>query len=352
MAEGITSYGPPLDDSRLEAFIRQLPKAELHLHLEGALRWSTVRELHPDRATLPARPPWLDRPFVDFAAFRDAFVRYIRPSSGTPERIERHTYEVLIDLAAQNVRHVELTLSTWAHRDQGLGEREVLAAMQRGRTRAVAETRIDASFSYGINRHQPLVEVRRAFDQALDCAGPAASGLLAAIDLQGDERVAVCADFVPIFDAARAAGLRVRAHAGELCGPASVRAAVDQLGVGHLAHGVRAVEDAALVRQLAERAIWLHVAPTSNLRLGVAACYADHPLPRLLAAGCACTISSDDPLLFGTTISDEYRNLVRAFGLTADAIAELAKSAFRASLLDPLQQAQHCAAIDSLRAAS
>ena len=315
-------------------WIEEMPKAEMHIHLEGAFRWETIRELHPD--DLPESPPWLtaDTVFPDFDDFRHVFLNIIRPATGTPEQIERHTFEVLEDLARQNVRYAEVITGPGFHTDQGLSFGEVLEPIKRGKERAEAAYSIQSRFMLGLNRHMDRDYVSQQFYEVIEFAGPEGSGLLSGIDLQGDERTSPPEDFVEIFDEARRRGLRLRAHAGELLGAESVKRTIDLLGVEHISHGVSAIEDPALIQRIATEGIYLHVCPTSNVRLGVVNSLKEHPLKVLLESGCRTTINSDDPLLFGATIADEYRNSVENLELTQEQLMQTVLYAFEGALLD------------------
>ena len=154
-----------------------------------------------------------------------------------------------------------------------------------------------------------------------------------ALGLGGPEAGHPPEPFAPYFERGRAAGLHATPHAGEHAGPASVRGALDALGAERIAHGVRAVEDPALVVELAVRGVALDVCPTSNLRPGVYPSLAEHPLPQLHAAGVALTINSDDPPLFGTTLTDEAELLADSFGLDVAAIDEILLNGVRHSFL-------------------
>jgi adenosine deaminase len=324
-----------------------LPKAEMHVHLEGAVRWRTIRELHPAGASLPARPPWLEpgRGFPDFDDFRQVFRDYVRPVAATPSMIERLAFEVTEDLAAQNVRYAELIVSPDLYTAGGLGRAEAWAAIVRGRDRAAARYPIDARLVLGISRHRPVAYGLASLEEI---AGVALDrGWLSGIDLQGDERLGDGRAFVDVFRLAARLGLKLRAHAGELCGPASVRDAVVACGAVQISHGVRAVEEPALVAELARRRVVLHVCPTSNVMLGCARDHATHPLRALRAAGVACTVNSDDPLLFGCDITSEYAALVTRMGLSPADVGDLARTAFRASLLAPEVRETFCAEIDA-----
>jgi adenosine deaminase len=142
--------------------------------------------------------------------------------------------------------------------------------------------------------------------------------------------------------------LKLRAHAGELCGAGNVRAAVLESGVRDISHGIRAVEDPELVRELAALGVFLHVSPTSNVLLGCAASRRDHPLRALVDAGVRCTVNADNPLLFATDVVQEYRYAVREMGFSPVAVAEFARNGFRASLLPAERVQALCAEIDTL----
>jgi adenosine deaminase len=171
-------------------------------------------------------------------------------------------------------------------------------------------------------------------------------GWIDGVELHGDERLGDHRAFLDVYARAAAAGLKARAHAGELCGPDNVRCAVVESGVRDISHGIRAVEDPALVRELAARGVFLHVCPTSNVRLGYAASHRAHPLRALVDAGVRCTVNADNPLLFGTDIVQEYGRLVREMGFTPADVAEFARNGFRASLLPADRVQAYCADIE------
>lgn len=319
----------------------------MHFHFEGAFRWSTIRELHPDGASLPQAPPWLGlaRPFPDFDDFRQVFRDYMLPVTGTPETIERHAFETIEDLAHQGVRYAEVIVSLDLHVRRGLSLAAAWQAIVDGRARAMARYPIDVRLLLGISRHRPPEHSLEQFDAIAGFA--LTRGWLDGIDLQGDERVGEPRAFAEVFRRAADAGLKLRAHAGELTGPATVRATVFDHGVRQIAHGVRAVEDPGLVRGLAAAGVYLHVCPTSNVLLECAPSFKGHQLRRLVDAGVPCTVNSDDPVLFGTDIAGEYRVLVREMGFSPREVMEFARNSFRASLLPADRIAALCAEIDA-----
>jgi adenosine deaminase len=326
--------------------LRRLPKAELHLHFEGAFRWSTIRELHPRGTELPERTPWLERarPFADFQDFSQVFRDYIKPATGTPEAIERHAFEMATDLAKQNVRYVEVLLTPRFHTMLGLTTEQVWCAAVAGCKRATARFDIDVRLFLGLSRDQPPAQALQTLEEVAAFALP--RGWISGIDLQSDERRGENRAFVDLYRRATALDLKLRAHAGEICGAQNVRDAVFLCGVQDISHGVRAIEDAALLRELARTGVFLHVCPTSNVLLEVARGYAAHPLRTLCDAGVRCTVNSDDPLPFGTDITGEYRVLLREMGFSLREVGEFVKNAFAASLLDPAKRAALCTEVD------
>jgi len=313
--------------------IRRMPKAELHLHFEGAFRWTTVQEFVPEARALGDRPPWMDRPFASFEDFRGIFRNFVLPATGTGDRIERHFFEVLEDLATQNVRYAEPIFYPPLHMANGLTIAEVLAAARHGIERAERAYPITCRLILGLNRGPSSARECDFAREILDLAGPHGWDLVAGLDVMSDDRMRIDPPFVELYRDAEKSGLRLKVHAGELGGPDVVRDALDKLGATHLSHGIGAAQDEALVEELAARCVWFHVCPTSNVRLGAARDYATHPIRRLLDAGCRVTINSDDPFLFGRTITDEFLCAASEIGLGETAIRCLAVDAFRASLL-------------------
>lgn len=328
--------------------IRKMPKAELHIHFEGAFRWSTVRELNPEARALPDPPTWTRRPFSSFDDFRAVFSDYLQPATGTEDRVERHMFEVLEDLARQNVRYAEPILCLAFHMAQGLSVAQVLGAVRRGIERAERAHPIRCKLILGLVRNYPANEETACVREALDLAGPQGWGLVAGLDLMGDDRLGLEPEFIEIYRDAKRMGLRLKAHVGELAGPQFIREAVEKLAVEHLSHGVRAVEDPALLRQLSVRGVWFHTSPTSNVMLGGAADYASHPIKRLLEAECNVTLNSDDPLLFGTTITDEFHCAAGEMEISTEQIKRLALNGIRASLLPQPDRAQYEREIEEL----
>ena len=322
-----------MPSSDLAERIRRMPKAELHIHVEGALRWSTVRELNPQALELGDSPPWLGGAFASFDDFRSIFHAFLLPATGTEERIERLMFEMLEDLARQNVCYAEPILYLPFHRGRGLSVRDVLGAVQRGIVRAEREYAIACRLIIGLNRSAQAEKECECAREALEVVGPGGSALVAGLDVMSDDRFGIHPAFVELYRDASRRGLRLKVHAGEMGGADVVRDALEKLEAPHLSHGVRACEDENLLRELAAGKFWFHTCPTSNILMGVAPDYPRHPIKRLLDAGCILTLNSDDPLLYGVNITDEYLHAAFDMGFSAEQIKQLAMNGIAATLL-------------------
>lgn len=339
------------DPQALKRFIDRLPKAEMHIHFEGTFRWATIREFHPDGASLPAAPPWLvEKRFADFSDFRRVFKDFVEPTIGKPEWVERHMFDVLEDLARQNVKYVEMNISLAMYLAHGMPIADVFSALSAGAWRAKETYGIECAVIHGIRRYDKPEVARKAMVEALEVAGPAGTGVIRGVDLQGDERQGPAEAHIDAYRIAKQAGVRLKAHAGELLGAESVVAAVDRLGVDHLQHGVRATDDPGLVAELAQRSVYFHVCPTSNLALQVIPSYAQCHLRALLDAGCKVTINSDDPLLFGVSITDEYRIAAIEIGVSAAELVQMTRWALEAALVPESVKAEWLAELDAVAA--
>jgi adenosine deaminase len=306
--------------------LRTLPKVELHVHLEGSMRPSTVVEL-ADRYGIDL-PDGLREgryAFRDFRHFIDEWLAGIA-CLRAPEDFRRVALEFCQDEAAEGVRYVEVFVSLPDHalEDHDAVLEAVLDGFAQGRRFGV-EARVLVDVVRGIM----LERSRRAMEAAVRHAEHGVVGLT----LGGDERFEP-GPYAEIFAEARAAGLRSVPHAGETRGPASIRGAVEALGAERIGHGIRALEDPSVVELLVERGIALDVCPTSNAMTRSVPSLAEHPLPALLDAGLRCTLASDDPSMFGSRLVDEYEVCRRVFGLDDAALAGLARSGVRASFAD------------------
>lgn len=313
--------------------IPDVPKAELHVHLEGTARPDLIRRLA--RRNAVAIPDglfededtfrWTD--FLDFLKTYDLAASVIR----TAQDYRDVVFEYLVQCAAEGVTYVELISSPDHARTVGLTEEEHRAGIFQGIDDARAQTGIEGRVLVSVVRNFGVEAALRTAQEAADIPHEYVVGF----NMAGDEAGFPAGDFTRVFQIAHDAGLGCTCHAGEHAGPESVRAALALPGVVRLSHGVRAVEDPGLVRELADRGIVLEVCPTSNVALGVYPDYDTHPLPQLLAAGVPVTLASDDPPYFGATIGGEYGVARERFGLDDDALLAITKTAYDAAFADP-----------------
>ena len=324
----------------LDRLITAMPKVELHVHLEGSIRPETLLELarrhhaRPPASTLDELRAWYS--FRDF----DHFVEIYSHMSGSicsVEDIEFVAREFLAGQAVQGIRYSEVTYTPFTHyRTKGLAFREQLAALNRARAWAEAELGVSMRLILDFARKASLDEAHTVADWAIEAMGDG----VVALGLGGVEAGYSAEKFKAVFERARAAGLARTPHAGETGGPESIWAVVRAFDATRIGHGVRCLEDPALVEFLHARQIPLEVCPSSNVCLGVASSMDAHPLPQLLAAGLCVTINSDDPPMFNTTLTGEYLAVARAFTFRADTIELLVLNAVRATLLPPREKAR------------
>jgi adenosine deaminase len=313
--------------------MRHLPKVELHLHLETSLR---LRRLAERRAEDDGRGPAAliadPAKFVGYDRLRR--LRYasragrIADALYTSENIEAITYELLQEAAADGLRYVEVRVGG-RRAFTLLGPRRMLEAMAAAGARAEADAGIRAAFLITIVRERGPEEAEERVRDALNCRDCGVVG----VDLAGDEENYPPALFARALALAREGGLGITAHAGEFAGPSSVWTAIYQLGARRIGHGIRAVEDFALMDYLRDHTVTLEICPTSNIRLGLAPSLSGHPLRRLLDAGVPVTINSDDPLLLGTNLSREMEHVAHALELTEDQLMHMMVDAARAAFL-------------------
>lgn len=320
--------------SSLTEYIRAMPKAELHVHLEGSIRPETVLKLaRRHHIELPADNledlrRWFD--FTHFEHFIEVYLTITR-CLRTSDDYELITYEFGAEMARQNVLYAEVTFSPCTHESMGMPQEVWFPGMTAGRRRAREDFGVEINWVFDIVR----IERNRDWngDYTLAMAVDGRDQGVVALGLGGYEAPNPPGPFARWFDRAVDRGLRSAPHAGETAGPESVWSAIRDLHADRLGHGVRAVEDPALVQYLAENRLPLEVCPTSNLRLGVYPSLKEHPLRRLHEAGVPVTVNSDDPPLFGTTLTDEVDLLDSAFGFSRAEIDAFMLRAVRCSFL-------------------
>jgi adenosine deaminase len=248
----------------------------------------------------------------------------------TPEDFADLSYAYYTSIARHGAIYAEVFLSPDQARSAGLPYRDYLTGLADGLARASAETGIIGRFIPCAIRQFGAQAAERTVREVVENPHQWVTGF----GLAGDERVHRPADFIKAFAIAEEAGLALTAHAGEVCGADSVRAALDALPVGRIGHGVRAVENPDLVRRIAGEGIVLEVCPRSNVALGVVPDLESHPLPQLLEAGVKVTINSDDPSFFRTSLQDEYDSVAATFGLDAATMNAFTRTAIEAAFID------------------
>ena len=311
---------------------RTFPKVELHLHLEGAAPPKFIaglaKEKHVDISGIfGERGNYAFRDFLHFLKVYEAATQVLQ----SPEDFRRLTLAVLEESASHGVVYSETFLSPDFCGGGDIGAwREYLHAIRDAADQAERDFGITLRGIVTCIRHFGPDQAKRI---AL-CAAETADDWLTGFGIAGDENAGKPADFAYSFDMAREAGLRLTAHAGEWGGPQSVRAAWRDLRVERIGHGVRAIEDLALVEELAEAGVVFEVCPGSNVVLGVCPNLAAHPIEKLRERGIKVTVSTDDPPFFHSTMTQEFDNLARVFEWNEDDVRALNRTAIEAAFCD------------------
>lgn len=321
----------------IQSYLAAVPKAELHVHLEGSILPATLLTLAKrNSASLPADTveglrEWLT--FRDFDHFIEIYGILSRCLK-TTEDFELIAYEFGAEMARQHCFYAEVTFTPSFHHHHGIADEAIVGGLERGRSRALEEFGVEMRWVFDIIRSvaDPALRARYAdytTSLAIDCMERG----VVALGLGGGEVGYPPEEFEASFDRARAAGLHSDPHAGEVVGPESVWGALRVLGAERIGHGVRSIEDPALVRYLAEHHVPIEVNPTSNVRLGVYPSIRAHPLRRLYEAGVPLSVNSDDPPLFNTTLNDEVMLLASEFSFDIATIDDILLNAVRHSFL-------------------
>ncbi len=335
-------------DSSLDDFVRGMPKAELHVHLEGTLEPELLLEIaRRNGVTMPHDTVEALRrayAFENLQSFLDIY--YAGASCLLHEAdFTDLTRSYLERVAAENVRHVEVFFDPQTHTDRGVPFEVVVTGIRRALDDARERLGISSRLILCFVRHLSEEAALRVFDEARPFLR-----LLDGVGLDSSELGHPPRKFARAFAAARAAGLRAVAHAGEEGPPEYVWEALDVLEVERIDHGVRSEEDPELLERIVTERIPLTVCPLSNVSLRVFDSMEDHNLGRLLARGALVTVNSDDPAYFGGYLSDNYVAAARALGLSRDDVVQLARNAFEAAFLDDGERRRHLAALDAYAA--
>ncbi len=295
---------------------RELPKTELHLHLEGSLEPETLAELDPGLDVEAARARY---EYADFQGFIQAYVWTVGHLNA-PEHYALAARRLLERLERQNVCYAEITLSVGVMLKRGQNFAEIFEALREETERSRVETRwvVDAVRQWGAG---PACEVLRL---AVERRGRG----VVAFGIGGDEAAGPVEWFGGLMQEARQAGLRLTIHAGEAAGAESVRNAV-RLGAERIGHGIRAAEDPALLAELAGRAIPLEICISSNVATRVVPSLEAHPVRRIFEAGVPIVLGTDDPAMFHTTLEREYELARTEFGFTDEELCGIVENGFR-----------------------
>ncbi|MEX2983900.1 adenosine deaminase [Streptomyces sp. C36] len=336
--------------SVLDSFIAGLPKAELHVHHVGSASPRIVAELaarHPD-SPVPTDPEAL----ADFFTFRD-FAHFIEVYLSVVDLIRDAddvrllTYEVARDMARQNIRYAELTVTPFSSTKRGIPDTAFVEAIEDARKAAESELGVTLRWCFDIPGEAGLEAAEETTRIACDLKPEG----LVSFGLGGPEIGVPRPQFKPYFDRAIAAGLHSVPHAGETTGPQTIWDALTHLRAERIGHGTSAVQDPKLLAHLAEHRIPLEVCPTSNLATRAVTDLERHPVKEMVAAGVLVTINSDDPPMFGTDLNTEYAVAARLLELDAHGVAALARNAVEASFMDAAGKAALTAEIDAYTAA-
>ena len=332
----------------LASFIRGLPKAELHLHIEGSLEPELMFALaRRNGIALPFRSVEEVRAAYAFSNLQDFLDIYYQGAAVLRTEADfADLASAYFDRVAQDgCRHVELFFDPQTHTDRGLpfavAAQGLLAGMAQARARHGISSSLILCFLRHLDEDAAFATLRQA-EPFLD--------RIAGVGLDSSEVGHPPSKFARVFAAARERGLRLVAHAGEEGPPAYVHEALDLLHVDRIDHGNRALEDPALTARLVRDGVTLTVCPLSNLKLCVVGDLASHPLKRMLALGLKATVNSDDPAYFGGYLGDNWVAIAQALDLTRGDLLTLARNSFTGSFLAPAEVARHLAEIEAYAA--
>ena len=333
----------------LYAYIAGLPKAELHLHIEGSLEPELMFELaRRNRVDIPFDSVEAVRAAYDFSNLQDFLDIYY--AGAAVLRTEEDFHDLALAYfrraAADNVRHAEIFFDPQTHTDRGVPFGVVAEGLLAGMKRAERELGVSSKLILCFLRH---LDEHAAFD-VLHQAEPWLDRI-EGVGLDSSEVGHPPSKFQRVFERAGQMGLKRVAHAGEEGPPAYVHEALDLLHIDRMDHGNRSMEDEALIARLAASQMTLTVCPLSNLKLCVVKDLKDHPVPEMLRRGLHVTLNSDDPAYFGGYVNDNYRRLAEAVGLTREQVTRMARNSFEGSFLTEAEKAARVAEVEAYAAA-
>jgi aminodeoxyfutalosine deaminase len=333
------------------SFISGLPKAELHVHMQGAASVETVLELsrkYPDEGLPQDEEPMRDfYRFTDFPNFIDVFVAVSRLVR-TGDDIHGLAVGLGHDLAAVNVRYAEVTVTSDSHLKVGIAPDELADALTRGRSDVLAANGVELAWVFDIDGEFGVASGERTLDWVQRYRPEGSIGF----GMGGPEAGVPRSDYADLFRRAKDSGLHSVPHAGETVGPDQVWSAIDLLGAERIGHGIAAAQDRALMTTLADRGIALEICPTSNLWTKAVPSLAAHPFPVLREAGIRLTLNTDDPGMFATDLNSEYLIAHEVFGLDAADLVDLARESVTGSFAPQPTRARVLAEIDAYAASA
>jgi aminodeoxyfutalosine deaminase len=330
----------------IEGFVAGLPKAELHVHLQGAASVATVLGLARRRPEVgvPTDEDQLRAfyAFRDFAHFIEVYIA-VSQLVRTADDVQALVVGLGADLRAVQVRYAEVTVTPDSHLLMGIAPDALAGALDAGRVQVLEQYGVELAWVYDIPGELGLESGLRTIDWVERYRPPGSVGF----GLGGPEVGVPRAQFEQVFRRARDLGLHSVPHAGETTGPATIRDSLDHLGAVRIGHGISAAQDAALLAELASRGVALEVCPWSNVRTRAVPSIEAHPLPQLLDAGVRVTLNTDDPGMFDTDLNREYVTAHRVFGLDQSALADLARRSVEVSFAGAATRARLLAEIDA-----
>jgi adenosine deaminase len=326
----------PIDAATAD-FIHRLPKTETHLHIEGALPYSLLQKLDPGRFVEPQACWAADFKWASFEDFEAHLIEHAVQWFTTPERYHEAAQVIFAGHLAQNVRYVETSFHAGIIEFLGIPGPEIVEAI-----RSAAPEGLEVRVFMGMARNAYNEVLAPVLEDCVHWEG------LAGVDLHGVEYLPLEAWTPRLWAKVREAGLVTKAHAGEFGPAAHVREAIEVLGARRIQHGIRAVEDVAVVDLAIEQGATFDVCPISNVKLGVVNCLEKHPIRQLFDRGLRCTVSTDDPFSFGNTVEDEYAALSARLSFSREELKQIARNGFEVALVDPATRDQWLAEVEAI----
>lgn len=324
-------------NSELQGFLKSLPKAEHHLHIEGSCPWDIMGRTDPQQFDTPP-PSWADDyRFRTFDDFEQLIFKYVVPWMTSPERYAQTVEELFKVRREENLRYIEFSFAGIALEFTGLATREIAEAIK-----AAVPENMEARLYIGLHHAGFSKDQDRYLGEILDT--PEIDG----VDLHGPEEFPLQDWSKEFWKAAKSAGKTLKAHAGELSGPSAVREVIEDLGVTKVQHGIRAIEDPSVMDLAVQTGASFDICPISNVKLQNVPNISLHPVLKLEDAGIPCTLNTDDPFIFGNTLTDEYLAVAEGLHASPKQLAQFARNSFTTADLAESSKREAIAEIDSL----